>query len=914
MIVKNINKQLISDDDDASDLIIHNDDFWVVNNDKSFKKIVKMEKIKDNYLLNSNQNRLQKIFVPGKNDNQNNIIDLQTPRFNENFNTSAKANKINDSNNNNNNNTKLISFADKNLPNEKVGQIKDKTIFSKIAEDLYICNICNLKLGIKDINFSKEEEDNYNKLTVEKYLFCYANKENSRNGRIITDFIERKNKEQVCKKIGIERQKDGKDKNNYKKLLCQHKLLKQPKSNRSPEQFLDDQKNLEERHKNLIKKLIKIRDDEIELSIKDRPTITKKGQKLVNMNKKFNKSVYINLYEDFNTKRKNFEEKYNQNYSLNNDLSFSRNKKLDNNAIKANSNRLYKEYLTKKIKINENEIKQLKDIKNLSDKSLIGKNSNKIISKKLLNIYKNTLKSHFDKNISDTFEINFHDYLLFIYKLGLIHKNYNELNQVTENHQEESIIAKENKNPKIKSMEKKYYENEPEYKLAKDSWKIITNNKIFNEENLGSSKRVLLFFLIICGIYKSDINFSILKKEFPFLLEEDKINLNEINTDKQIYKYFYLFRNSILNISIPNIKENKKNVIINNNDSINKLNMGSKSFIKSNFNFKKKFYKIINNESNSIINKRKLNHSKRVKGNNSFNNVKNKQMMNNTTFDKMNKTDNNIRINFDNNKKIQESKTKKKIIYRVKNSFGERYKYNCKLGKKEIIQNKSSEMENKLNNTLIKKISKNNILSNHTSKSILKSNILGKKISNSSRQKFINIKDFNSFAEQRPNKEEKIQQNNDLTQHDTKKGSSMSNYILNENYRIEEELKTCGKSNYIEGSSVKKPTKDILDEYYYYNLKSIKSSDSKNTYKSNHYSNNEKNITKNRNIPTIPTGAKKKKNRFVFKIKIKEELIRLVIFRGDNIEMKLDEFCHENNLDEEDKQQILEVIKFKLNE
>ena len=41
----------------------------------------------------------------------------------------------------------------------------------------------------------------------------------------------------------------------------------------------------------------------------------------------------------------------------------------------------------------------------------------------------------------------------------------------------------------------------------------------------------------------------------------------------------------------------------------------------------------------------------------------------------------------------------------------------------------------------------------------------------------------------------------------------MNNYILNENYRIEENIKTNGNSNnFIEGSSVKKPTKDILDE------------------------------------------------------------------------------------------------------
>ena len=57
MFVKNINKQFISDDDEASDLIIHNDDFWVVNNDKSFKKIEKIEKINNNYQTIPNKNK-----------------------------------------------------------------------------------------------------------------------------------------------------------------------------------------------------------------------------------------------------------------------------------------------------------------------------------------------------------------------------------------------------------------------------------------------------------------------------------------------------------------------------------------------------------------------------------------------------------------------------------------------------------------------------------------------------------------------------------------------------------------------------------------------------------------------------------------------------------------------------------------
>ena len=489
---------------------------------------------------------------------------------------------------------------------------------------------------------------------------------------------------------------------------------------------------------------------------------------------------------------------------------------------------------------------------------------------------------------------------------------------MTESHKEESFLPKINKNSNLiksilfvkeKSLEK-YYENEPEYKLVKDSWKIITKSKTFNEEKLGSSRRVLLFFLIVCGVYKRDINNSFLKKEFPFLLEEDKINLTEINISVQIYRYFYLFRSSILKISAPNIKENKKNNVLNNNDSANIFDIASKSFIKSNTHFKK----IINNNS-AIINKKRLIPSKTIIGIKSFNNVTNKLKMNNNTLDEINKTDNNINYNFKNNKKSEKGKNKikNKIIYKINNSLT-RNIYISKTQRTDRTHNKYTENENNSNKSLKRKISKINTLNNNTIKYKINSNILKKKNLNISKNKFISIKDNNIFTKPTQIKEDKIQQNNDFQKHDKEKESFMNNYILNENYRIKEDIKTGGNlNNFMEESSVKKPTKDVLDEYYFYNLKNFESSDSKYTNKSNQYSNNKKNINNIRN-GNIPTGAKTQKNRFVFKIKVNREMIRLVIFRGENYELKLDEFCQKNNLDKDDKQQLLEAIKLKLEE
>ena len=56
----------------------------------------------------------------------------------------------------------------------------------------------------------------------------------------------------------------------------------------------------------------------------------------------------------------------------------------------------------------------------------------------------------------------------------------------------------------------------------------------------------------------------------------------------------------------------------------------------------------------------------------------------------------------------------------------------------------------------------------------------------------------------------------------------------------------------------------------------------------------------------------KRKKKFIFKIKIKDEMIKLVINKGDDIYYKINEFCKENDLDEDDKEQIIEVVNLKL--
>ena len=107
-------------------------------------------------------------------------------------------------------------------------------------------------------DIGKAKEDNYNKLTIENYLFTCADKENSKNNKIITEFLERKTRELNNKKIGSDPEKD--DSENFveiKGLYSDRKKEKESKYNgRSPEQFIKEQKILEEKHKtkNITKK------------------------------------------------------------------------------------------------------------------------------------------------------------------------------------------------------------------------------------------------------------------------------------------------------------------------------------------------------------------------------------------------------------------------------------------------------------------------------------------------------------------------------------------------------------------------------------------------------------------------------------------------------------------------------------
>ena len=248
--------------------------------------------------------------------------------------------------------------------------------------------------------------------------------------------------------------------------------------------------------------------------------------------------------------------------------------------------------------------------------------------KKLINKYKNEIKTLFNKNISDIFDINYSDYLSFIYKLDLVEKDYSDINN--NNKQKTSNVSKNNNINKIpntknnnndkenyntniknkiifsknilkrntyfksKSIEKIKIDEEFEIKTINNSWKMITKTKEFSKDGKGNSRRILYFIMSVYGIYKGDLNDNFIKKEFPFLSkEEDKLYFIDISLSKQIYKYFSIFRNmAINNISAKN-KEKEQEQNNNNSHIIQYKKIKFKSNPKSVIN-------TIDNSSNNI--------------------------------------------------------------------------------------------------------------------------------------------------------------------------------------------------------------------------------------------------------------------------------------------------------------------------
>ena len=513
-------------------------------------------------------------------------------------------------------NSKIKKYLD-------ISKKNGKSVFIKISQDIYTKFKSKPNKEVRDIN--KMEEDAYNKMTSDPYIQTCENRENLKNKKIVQDFLHRKAKEDTNKKIGIECDK----KDQMKKLQDPKRALSVTdrninfKSTRTLAQFLQDQKqknNMDRKNKNKNNK-------KMPLPIKGN-ILPQDSTFIFSEHKNFD--IYSDFSNDFdNLSNYNFDNismQYNNNDSIfNNKDKYNKNEEMEKIVNKtfemekelinpgANFSLINKKNAKKKpensmndkinktepkkkqnFKKNEKKDKKEKNVKDSSSTS-ISKKSTENITKRFINLYKETLLNNLGKKFENEFEINYSAFLLILYKVGFINRNYSTLIENSEIEiDKKSLHSKEitdfsNSNSSLsmsqisnnkkgkgsmagKSLEdeaEKYrntFKYDKEFQLSRDGWKIITEKQNFDDDVGISSKMLFLFYISVLGLCKDEKCEKILKKECSFFFNDKKIMQQYNNLNKYIYKYFGLYKmNAMDNLLIP---ENRQKILTSNTNSI----------------------------------------------------------------------------------------------------------------------------------------------------------------------------------------------------------------------------------------------------------------------------------------------------------------------------------------------------------
>ncbi len=372
-----------------------------------------------------------------------------------------------------------------------------KSIFTKLSEIMFD----NL---IKE-NDNNRNFYNYESLTNEHYLLNYSKKFNKENKETIKNFIERsQNYENYLK-----RKKDENIK--FIKLEKKNKSSSRLKSFRTIDEFLNDQKQFEENKNNSIERLKNKQEEKTNLLIRDKPLINSNSNRILqkSRNGKTEQSIYLKLYGE-STYRK-------QNEHIKRNHTESSRRKMNNKDISNLCEKLFLDSIKREHNKKEAVKNNFKEI--TKQNKITSKYSNELLSNKFLNIYKKEISNIFNKNVEDDFEINFQQYILLLYNIGFITKNYSTNEKIDDN------LVKE-------------------YKLLKESWKVLTRNKEFDINDNINSHKLIIFLLSTLGIYDGNNNDSILKKYSYINIEKYKIIPK---LAKQIKKFFRVFTDNLIN-------------------------------------------------------------------------------------------------------------------------------------------------------------------------------------------------------------------------------------------------------------------------------------------------------------------------------------------------------------------------------
>ena len=598
-------------DEDESPIINNNDEFVIVNefpqkqNNKSICNINKLEhhrakskKINENFKINTPKT---KFGIPHMNF-YSLLLQGDDNLSLDNKNKLKKC-KINQKKQN----SKMKNYLD-------ISKKNGKSAFIKISEDIYTKFKSKPNKEVRDIN--KMEEDAYNKMTSELYIKTCENRENLKNRKIVQDFLDRKAKEDTFKKIGIECDK----KDEMKKLQDPKRALSVTdrnitfKSTRKLAQFLQDQKQKNNfDRKNKIKNNKKIPKPIKGNILPQDSTYIFSEDKNYDSYSEFSKNLDIYDFDKISLKsenesflrnndkfKENEEEKekiVNKTFEMEKELinpgpNFSlvnkkNPKQKQENFIREKSSKIYPKP-KQNIKKNEKNEKKEKNLKE-SSSTTTSKKSTENLSKKFINLYKDTLMKYLGQKYENEFDINYPAFLLILYNVGFTNKNYSTLienslididNKSTHSKEISNFSISnsslnmsqlsDKKNVKYfkkdssggKSLEdeaEKYtntFKYDKEFQLSRDAWKIITEKQIFDEEIGISSKKVFLFFISVLGLCKEEKSEKYLKKECSFFFGDKKLVQQFNNSNKYINKYFGLYKlNAIDNLLIPEKRE-----------------------------------------------------------------------------------------------------------------------------------------------------------------------------------------------------------------------------------------------------------------------------------------------------------------------------------------------------------------------
>ena len=553
---ENLNQNILSQDTNSQKKEASKEQNKSINNNEEHKKIRRFpsKEVKIPKKIIQNQKKSKK---------KNNVNPFLTE---EGTIKNSKFKKISNSDFNKNSGKVSYLYNYKNDNSEMKDSSINKTVFSKISENMYKISKED-KFPIKKArNLEQENEETYNKLTEEAFLCSCANKANKENKKIICEFLDRKKRQQTSKKIGIDLENKSKGNNeneleslkDIKRLTILTDRNRSYKSSRTFKEFLLDQKKKQEIHENHLKTNENLKKEEMDSKIQDRPHLNEETVKLANnINRNTKANIHSRLYKEFNDKKKKEEEKVKEKHVQ----KKSEEKKLSKIKINENIERLFAEHEAKNKRISESEVKKQEELKNLSSNHATSKNSKDIIFKRFKNILVNSFQDILQKQLEENFEINYSDFIKLLHKINFTTKNYFELienkNKSKDMTEDSNLTEKTQSNRNI--LRKYNFEAETEYKLIIDAWKIITKSKDFKEEDPGASKRILLFFLSTLGIYNGNVDDNFFKKEFLNIIKDINGSLsNYSNLSKQIYKYFSIYRNNAINGLLLRNKDQKR--------------------------------------------------------------------------------------------------------------------------------------------------------------------------------------------------------------------------------------------------------------------------------------------------------------------------------------------------------------------